>query len=70
MDMRKLARRLDRGLFPFMGPAQIGAGHPEQPYVRPVGAMCPICGAAMTTHVVERSADPARATRLICPIGD
>ncbi len=67
MDLRKIARRLDRGLFPFMGPAQIGAGHPEQPYVRPVDATCPICRTPMTAHIVERSADPARATRLICP---
>jgi hypothetical protein len=65
-----IARRLDRGLFPFMGPAQIGAGHPEEPYRRPVDAVCPICGRAMTGHVVERSADPARATRLICPAAD
>ena len=67
MDLRRIAKRLDKGLFPFMGPAQIGAGHPEQPYQRPPDAACPICRTAMSAHVVERSADPARATRLICP---
>jgi hypothetical protein len=64
-----IARRLDRGLFPFMGPAQIGAGHAEAPYRRPADAACPICHLPMTDHVVERSTDPARATRLVCPAG-
>ncbi len=50
--LRSIAKRLDKGLFPFMGPAQIGAGHPEQPYARPTDAVCPICGAAMTAHLV------------------
>ena len=67
--LRRIARRLDKGLFPFMGPAQIGAGHPEEPYRPPVAAACPMCGRPMADHVVERSADPARATRLICPTG-
>jgi hypothetical protein len=66
--LRRIARRLDSGLFPFMGPAQLGAGHVEEPYQRPVDAVCPICHEPMTAHVVERSTDPARATRLICPI--
>lgn len=65
--LRSIARRLDRGLLPFMGPAQLGAGHPEAPYRRPADAACPVCGSPMTAHVVERSSDPARATRLICP---
>jgi hypothetical protein len=64
---RDIARRLDKGLFPFMGPAQIGAGHPEEPYRRPTDAVCPLCHRPMADHVVERSSDPARATRLICP---
>jgi hypothetical protein len=65
--LRSIARRLDRGLLPFMGPAQLGAGHPEDAYRRPADAACPVCGSPMTAHVVERSSDPARATRLICP---
>jgi hypothetical protein len=65
--LRSIARRLDKGLFPFMGPAQLGAGHPEQPYSRPTAAVCPVCHRPMEAHVIERSADPARATRLICP---
>ena len=65
--LRRIARRLDKGLFPFMGPAQIGAGHPEEPYRRPADATCPICHGPMTAHLVERNTDTARATRLICP---
>ena len=65
---RNIARRLDRGLLPWMGPAQVGAGRPEEPYQRPVDAACPICHRPMADHVVERSTDPARATRLICPV--
>ncbi|HEY0374716.1 MAG TPA: hypothetical protein VGC94_07955 [Amnibacterium sp.] len=62
-----IARRLDRGLFPFMGPAQIGAGHAEQPYQPPADPRCPICGGRLADHAVERSADQTTATRLICP---
>ncbi|MCU1474629.1 MAG: hypothetical protein JWQ92_2697 [Amnibacterium sp.] len=62
-----IARRLDRGLFPFMGPAQIGAGHAEQPYRPPADPRCPICGGRLADHAVERSADQTTATRLICP---
>ncbi|RIX30453.1 hypothetical protein [Amnibacterium setariae] len=66
----RFARRLDRGLLPFMGPAQIGAGHPEEPYQRPADAACPVCHRPMTAHRIERNPDPARATRLVCPTDD
>jgi hypothetical protein len=65
--LRNIAQRLDNGLLPFMGPAQIGAGHAEEPEGRPTDAACPICHRSMAAHVVERNTDPARATRLICP---
>jgi hypothetical protein len=65
--LRRIAHRLDTGLLPFMGPAQIGAGHPETPDPRRTDAACPICRRPMTAHIVERNSDPARATRLICP---
>ena len=61
------ASGLDRGLLPIMGPAQIGAGHPEEPYEVPADARCPICGGPMALHVVDRSTDPSRATRFTCP---
>ncbi len=63
----RIARRLDRGLFPFMGPAQLGAGHPEAPYRPPADPVCPVCGVAMASHVIERTSDQFHATRLICP---
>jgi len=37
------ARGLDRNLLPFMGPAQVGAGHPEEPYRLPEDPRCPVC---------------------------
>lgn len=64
---RRWARRLDRSLLPFMGPAQIGAGYEEAPEVRRTDAACPLCGAPMDRHEVIRSGDQTRATRLVCP---
>ena len=61
------ARRMDRGFFPWMGPAQLGAGHPEEPYRRPVNPPCPICGKPLDDHVIERHANQTTATRLLCP---
>jgi hypothetical protein len=61
------ARRMDRGLFPWMGPAQLGAGYQEEPYRPPVDPLCPICGGPLARHVVQRTADQHHATRLICP---
>ena len=65
--LRRWSRGLDRSLLPFMGPAQIGAGHEEQPEVRRTDAACPICGAPMDQHEVIRAGDQTRATRLVCP---
>jgi hypothetical protein len=61
------ARGLDRSLLPFMGPAQVGAGHPEEPYHLPVDARCPICGGPMNLHTVARSSNPSVPTKIICP---
>lgn len=61
------AKRLDKGLFPFMGPAQLGAGHAEEPYRAPADPRCPICGGLMAEHTVSRTPDQVHATRLICP---
>lgn len=60
-------RRLERGLFPWIGPAQLGAGHPEPPYTPPVDPACPVCGAPMARHRLVRAGDQFHATRLICP---
>jgi hypothetical protein len=61
------ARGLDTNLLPFMGPAQIGAGHPEEPYRLPADPRCPICEGPMALHSFERNVDPSRPTRLSCP---
>jgi hypothetical protein len=53
---------------PFMGPAALGAGHPEEPYRRPENPPCPVCGTPMNDHVIERTANQTTATRLICPV--
>lgn len=65
--LRRVARRLDRGLLPVMGPAQVGAGYEEEPYRPDAKAACPLCGRRMDEHRIERSADQTHATRLICP---
>jgi hypothetical protein len=63
------AKRMDRGLFPYMGPAALGAGHPEEAYQRPENPPCPVCGRPMNDRVIERTANQTTATRLICPVG-
>jgi hypothetical protein len=59
--------RLNRALYPYLGPAELGSAD-EPPAPSSVGRPCPICGAAMTEHVVERAGDWSTATRLHCPI--
>ncbi len=66
-DRRGWAKRLDRSLLPFMGPAQIGAGRDEEPVDAGADRACPICGRPMSAHTIERFDDPGRATRLHCP---
>ncbi len=51
----------------FTRPAQIGAGHPEGPDIRLADAPCPLCGAPMSLHRVERQVGQRDATRLRCP---
>ena len=52
----------------FTGPADIGAGHPEGPDVRPSDPSCPLCGAPMSAHVIERPVGQRESTRLNCPV--
>lgn len=63
--------RLNKALFPYMGPAQVGTGGaPDQPLPtaetraeRP----CPLCGQPMSAHTIERTGDWSTSTRLHCP---
>ena len=58
--------RLNRALYPHLGPAQLGSPD-EPPPASSVGRPCPICGVSMLEHVVERADDWTTATRLHCP---
>ena len=58
-------QRLNRALFPFMGPAQVGPYETEP--LPPTGQKpCPLCGNPMDDHTFERSTDH-RSTRMHCP---
>ena len=56
--------RLNRVVYTFTVPAQVGIGRPEAPYVAAADPTCPICGQLMALHTVDRSAE---RTRLHCP---
>ncbi len=55
-----------RVLWTFIGPAAIGIGRPEEPYVPPTHPRCPLCTALMADHVIERNTG-STPTRLHCP---
>ncbi len=57
---------LNRLVYQIEGPAQLGAGKPEAPYVVPKDAACPICGKPMNLHVIDRGG-PGEKTFLHCP---
>ena len=59
--------RLNRALYPYMGPAQLGSPD-EPPRPSSVGKPCPLCGMSMTEHTIERAGDWNTATRLHCPV--
>ena len=58
--------RVNRFLYPIAGPASLGAGHPEAPYVPPVDPACPVCGRLMADHTIVRRSDN-RSSSLECP---
>lgn len=59
-------QRLNKALFPYLGPAQLGPfGEPPLPTVE--AKPCPLCGAPMSEHTFERSQDRT-ATRMHCPV--
>jgi hypothetical protein len=61
--------RLNRAVFPFMGPAQLGPGPGGERATDSANhdPRCPLCGEPMDAHVIERAADWHTATRLHCP---
>jgi len=58
-------QRLNKALFPYMGPAQLGPfDEPALPSV--AEKPCPLCGEPMRAHTFERSQDH-HSTRMHCP---
>jgi hypothetical protein len=57
--------RWNRAVFPWMGPAQLGP-FGEPPLPPSAEQPCPLCGAAMNEHSVERPGGRV-ASRLHCP---
>lgn len=58
--------RVNRFLYPIAGPASLGAGHPEAPYVPPADPACPVCHRPMSDHTIVRRTDN-RSSDLLCP---
>ena len=58
--------RLNRALYPYLGPAQLGSR--DEPPQAVIDRPCPICGYSMHEHTVERAGDWSTATRLHCPV--
>ena len=58
--------RVNRIAYTFTGPAAVGIGRPEEPYVAPADPTCPLCGSLMAEHEIERGSGTT-STRLHCP---
>ena len=57
--------RLNRRLFPYLGPPPLGPYDQPAPPARE-GLACPLCGALMSEHTFDRS-DTQRPTKIYCP---
>lgn len=55
---------LNRIVYSYAGPAQVGIGRPEEPYVPPADPLCPLCAQPMKLHTIDRS---GVRTQLYCP---
>lgn len=62
---RGWADRLNRTLFPWIGPPPLGP-YDEEPPGDPQLKPCPLCGAPMSEHEIDRSGP---RTQLYCPAG-
>ena len=61
---RGFFNNLNRIVYTFTGPAQVGIGRPEAPYEAPADPACPICGHPMAEHIIDRTGE---RTQLHCP---
>jgi hypothetical protein len=61
--------RLNRTLFPYIGPPPLGPGPRGEKVVDAASLVphCPLCGELMSAHEIERTADWSTPTRLHCP---
>ena len=59
-------QRLNKALFPYMGPAQLGPFN-EPPLPCVAEKPCPLCGKPMSLHTFQRSQDH-NSTRMHCPV--
>ncbi|MDP9028704.1 MAG: hypothetical protein M3N46_14335 [Actinomycetota bacterium] len=61
--------RLNRILFPYLGPPPLGPGPQGEKVVDAAAPAprCPLCGEPMPAHTIERTADWSTPTRLHCP---
>ena len=59
--------RLNRIVYTFAGPAQVGIGRPEEAATPVADPRCPMCGQPMADHVITRG-DATRPTHLRCPV--
>jgi hypothetical protein len=61
--------RLNRTLFPYIGPPPLGPGPQGEKAVDAAAPAprCPLCGEPMADHEIERTADWSTPTRLHCP---
>ena len=55
---------VNRVFYRVAGPSQVGIGRAEQPYVAPSDPRCPLCGALMADHTIDRTGP---RTQLYCP---
>ncbi|KQQ03657.1 MULTISPECIES: hypothetical protein [unclassified Rathayibacter] len=56
--------KFNRIIYSFTGPAHIGTGSPEAPFVPTADPRCPLCGKPMDLHDIDRSGE---RTQLHCP---
>ncbi|GAA1965810.1 hypothetical protein [Agromyces allii] len=64
LGKRGFYNAFNRMIFRFTGPAQVGIGRPEAPYVPPADPRCPLCGGPMAAHDIDRSGE---RTQVHCP---
>lgn len=57
--------KVNRFLYPHIGPAQLGAGYDEGPVRAAVDPLCPVCSKPLAEHRVQRG--EGTRTFLNCP---